>query len=177
MKSFTNAMRSAVNGVSIVTTDGPHGRFGLTVSSMTSVSAEPPMLLVCVNRSSVAHDAIAANRRFAINVLAAHQQHLAAAFAGSTAQGRAYDFDAGDWSVTASNLPQLVDPVALFECELESLTEAGTHSIFLGRVVSASGRKIAPLAYSNREYGVPVPLAAANTSYVSTESVLASVWV
>jgi flavin reductase len=174
MNSFTQAMRRAVNGVSIVTTDGDYGRFGLTVSSMTSVSADPPMLLVCINRDSVTHDAIAAHRRFAVNVLAAHQQHVAAGFAGSPALGSAYDFGSDDWSATASGLPQLADPAALFECELESSIEAGTHSIFLGRVLSASGRDNAPLAYSNREYGVPVPLAATNVTHISTDNVLAA---
>ncbi|MCK5324853.1 MAG: flavin reductase, partial [Woeseiaceae bacterium] len=53
MNTFTNAMRHAVSSVSIVTTDGTHGRYGLTISSMTSVSADPPMLLVCVNRNNV----------------------------------------------------------------------------------------------------------------------------
>lgn len=175
MKSFTNAMRRAVSGVSIVTTDGEHGRFGLTVSSMTSVSADPPMLLVCVHRNSVAHDAIAANGRFAINVLAAYQQHIAAAFAGSSKLGLPYDFDNGDWSATAAGLPRLLNPAAIFECELESSIEAGSHSIFLGRVVGAQGRNIAPLVYSNREYGVPMPLAVATSTRVSTENVLASI--
>jgi len=172
MNSFTNAMRRAVSGVSIVTTDGNHGRYGLTVSSMTSVSADPPMLLICINRNSVAHAAIAANRRFAVNVLASHQQHIASTFAGSTTLGPAYHFDNGDWSVTASGLPQLAEPAAIFECEIESSMEAGTHSIFLARVASASGRDIAPLAYFNREYGVPMPLAAANGTYVGTKNVL-----
>lgn len=175
MNSFTNAMRRAVSGVSIVTTDGEHGRCGLTVSSMTSVSAEPPMLLICVNRNSVAHDTIAANRCFVINILGAHQQHIAAAFAGNTTSGAAYDFDSGDWTVTTSGLPQLVDPAAIFECELESAIEAGTHSIFLGRVVHASGRETAPLAYSNREYGVPMPLPAANSIFRSTNNVLEAI--
>jgi len=172
MNSFTNAMRRAVSGVSIVTTDGNHGRYGLTVSSMTSVSADPPMLLICINRHSVAHDAIVANRRFAINVLAAHHQDVAAAFAGSTTLGPAYDFESGVWSVTASGLPRLVDPAAIFECELESSMHAGTHSIFLGRVAHAQSRDIAPLAYSNREYGVPMPLETANGTYVGTKNVL-----
>ena len=108
MKAFTNAMRRAVSGVSIVTTSGDFGRYGLTISSMTSVSAEPPMLLVCVNRDSIAHDAIAGNRRFAINVLSARQQHLAATFAGSNASGPAYDFSSEEWVVSSSGLPQLV---------------------------------------------------------------------
>ena len=175
MKSFTNAMRRAVSSVSIVTTDGAHGRCGLTVSSMTSVSADPPMLLICINRNSVAHDAIVANRRFAINVLAAHHQDVASVFAGSTTLGPAYDFESGAWSVTASGLPQLIDPAAIFECELESSTEAGTHSIFLGRVTHSQGRDFAPLAYSNREYGVAMPLAAANSIFRSTNNVLEAI--
>jgi hypothetical protein len=98
MNAFTNAMRRAVSGVSIVTTSGDFGRYGLTVSSMTSVSAEPPILLVCVNRNSIAHDAIAHNHRFAVNVLSARQQNLAASFAGSDLYGPAYDLSGGEWT-------------------------------------------------------------------------------
>ena len=81
---FISSMSRAVNGVSIVTTNGPQGRFGLTVSSMTSVSATPPMLLVCINRDAVPHDAIRANGRFTINVLGEGQQAVANQFAGRT---------------------------------------------------------------------------------------------
>jgi flavin reductase (DIM6/NTAB) family NADH-FMN oxidoreductase RutF len=172
MNAFTNAMRRAVSGVSIVTTSGDFGRYGLTVSSMTSVSAEPPMLLVCVNKSSIAHDAIAGNRRFAINVLSARQQSLAASFAGSNRHGPAYDFSSGEWAVSSSGLPQLVNPAAVFECDLDSAVTAGTHSIFIGRVTKAWGADEMPLAYSNREYGVPVGLAAANSAAMSTKTVL-----
>lgn len=172
MNAFTNAMRRAVSGVSIVTTSGDFGRYGLTVSSMTSVSAEPPMLLVCVNKSSVAHDAIAGNRRFAINVLSARQQSLAASFAGSDAFGPAYDFSSGEWTVSSSGLPQLVTPAAIFECDLDTALAAGTHSIFIGRVTRAYGAEETPLAYSNREYGVPIGLAAANGVPSSTKTVL-----
>ena len=172
MNAFTHAMRRAVSGVSIVTTSGDLGRYGLTVSSMTSVSAEPPMLLVCVNRNSVAHDAIAGNRRFAINVLSARQQSLAASFAGSDAFGPAYNFSSDEWAVSPSGLPQLVNPAAVFECELDSAVTAGTHSIFIGRVTNAWGADETPLAYSNREYSVPVGLSAANAATVGTKSVL-----
>ena len=172
MNAFTNAMRRAVSGVSIVTTRGEFGRFGLTVSSMTSVSAEPPMLLVCVNKSSIAHDAIARNGRFAINVLTARQQNLAASFAGNDQNGPAYDFSGDQWTVTSSGLPQLVNPAAFFECELDTAVAAGTHSIFIGRVTNACGAEETPLAYSNREYGVPVGLAAANAASMGTKTVL-----
>ena len=172
MNTFINAMRRAVSGVSIVTTSGDLGRYGLTVSSMTSVSAEPPMLLVCVNKSSVAHDAIAGNRRFAVNVLTARQQHLAATFAGSSTYGPAYAFSSDEWTVSSSGLPQLLNLAAVFECELHTAVTAGTHSIFIGRVSKARGAEETPLAYSNREYGVPVGLAAANAAAISTKTVL-----
>ncbi len=172
MNAFTNAMRRAVSGVSIVTTSGDFGRYGLTVSSMTSVSAEPPMLLVCVNKSSIAHDAIARNGRFTINVLAAQQQSLAASFAGSDAYGPAYDFCSDAWTVSSSGLPQLVNPAAFFECELDTAVTAGTHSIFIGRVTRAHGADETPLAYANREYGVPIGLAAANAAEIGTKTVL-----
>jgi flavin reductase len=171
MNAFTNAMRRAVSGVSIVTTDGEFGRYGLTVSSMTSVSAEPPMLLVCVNRNSIAHDAIARNHRFAINILSARQQNLAASFAGSDRHGPAYDFSSDHWSVSSSGLPRLNNPAAVLECELDSAVTAGTHSIFIGRVTKAWSAEEMPLAYSNREYGVPIGLAAANAA-MSTKTVL-----
>ena len=92
---FVNSMSRAVSGVSIVTTDGPSGRFGLTVSSMTSVSADPSMLLFCINRNAVPHDAFRANGRFAINVLAVSQQRMADQFAGRTDD--AYTFDPESW--------------------------------------------------------------------------------
>ena len=156
MNEFTNAMRRAVSGVSIVTTDGASGRFGLTISSMTSVSAEPPTLLVCVNRNNLAHDAIAGNRRFAMNVLGSGHRALAASFAGSSEHGPAYDFEADDWLVTASGLPRISDAAAIFECVLDRAVKVGTHSIFIGRVERSRDLDVLPLAYSNREYRVPL---------------------
>ncbi len=171
MNAFTNAMRRAVSGVSIVTTSGKFGRCGLTVSSMTSVSAEPPMLLVCVNRKSVAHDAIARNHRFAVNVLSARQQNLAASFSGSDTCGPAYDLSGNDWTDTPSGLPRVVDAAAFFECELDTAVAAGTHSIFIGRVTQSHEADETPLAYANREYRVPVRLAR-GAARASTETVL-----
>jgi flavin reductase (DIM6/NTAB) family NADH-FMN oxidoreductase RutF len=171
MNAFTNAMRRAVSGVSIVTTSGEFGRYGLTVSSMTSVSAEPPMLLVCVNRNSIAHDAIARNHRFAVNVLAAQQQNLAASFAGSDLYGPAYDLSSGEWANSPTGLPRVADAAAYFECELDTAVAAGTHSIFIGRVTKSLGADATPLAYANREYRVPVGVVS-GAARVSTKTVL-----
>ncbi len=81
-KSFVEAMASAVTGVSIVSTDGPGGKFGVTVSAVSSVSAEPPMILACINRRCPALDAIEANRRFCVNILNADQTAVADCFSG-----------------------------------------------------------------------------------------------
>ena len=152
---FVDAMSRAVNGVSIVTTDGAHGCFGMTVSSLTSVSARPPILLVCVNRSAVPHDAIRDNGRFVVNVLAAGQQKMADRFAGRAAD--AYSFDAVSWT-TGASLPRLRDAAAWFECRLVSAMRFGSHSIFVGDVIDAHAGVDTPLLYTGRSYGRPVTL-------------------
>lgn len=157
VSEFINAMSRAVSGVSIVTTDGHLGRYGLTVSSMTSVSAEPPMLLVCVNRSSAAHDAIRDNGRFAINVLGADQHKMAAVFAGNSEYGDPYSFDRESWDL-AEELPRLRSAAAFFECELESAMTFGSHSIIVGRVMRSCSGNESPLLYTGRNYGRPVSL-------------------
>src|SRR3954447_3868087 len=104
-RSFTSAMAAAVTGVNIVTTDGPGGRFGLTVSSMASVSAEPPMLLVSIHRRSPVIAAIRENGVFGLSVLGIHHAELADTFAGRPGDGTAYDFTAGRWRPAASGAP------------------------------------------------------------------------
>jgi flavin reductase len=155
--AFTNAMSRAVNGVSVVTTDGPHGRFGLTVSSMTSVSASPPMLLICVNRQSVAHDAIRDNERFAVNVLAAGQRDIADRFAGHGDGRDRFRFDPQHWD-TGMSSPRLIDAAAHFECALVSAMTFGSHSVLVAQVTGSNAGDDAPLLYTGRDYGRPIEL-------------------
>ena len=150
---FVAAMRDTVAGVNIVTTDGAAGRFGVTVSAFSSVSAEPPMVLVCINRSSPASDALAANGCFAVNVLSTLQQSLADTFAGRPAKGAPYDFGAARWNASTTGAPVLAGAVAGFDCALVATIDAGTHRIFLGRVVCVAASARDPLLYSNRMYG------------------------
>ena len=88
---FIAAMGRLVTGVTIVTTDGPAGRFGITVSAFSSVSADPPLVLACVNRKSPVVAAVLANGVFCINVLADAHRHVADTFAGRNPEGRPYD--------------------------------------------------------------------------------------
>ena len=150
---FVRAMRGAVTGVTIVTTDGAAGRFGVTVSAFSSVSAEPPMVLVCVNRSSPVSDALAVNACFAVNVLSTSQQSLADTFAGSPDSSAPYDFGAARWNASTTGAPVLAGAVAGFDCALATTVDAGTHRIFIGRVVDVATATKSPLLYSNRRYG------------------------
>jgi flavin reductase (DIM6/NTAB) family NADH-FMN oxidoreductase RutF len=112
---FIDAMRRVPTAVSVITTDGPAGRFGVTVSAVASVSAEPRMLLVCVNRRSPACAAIRENRIFTVNFLSESQSHVADCFAGRLAPGAgpAFTFDLAAWTLNEAGLaPHLEDAAA-----------------------------------------------------------------
>lgn len=153
--TFLDAMSHAVSGVHIVTTDGPGGRLGLTVSAMVSLSADPPMLLVCINRRSPICNAILANRRFAVNVLSDRQRHVADTFSGRPQAGEPYRFTTIDWGRRTGQSPRLHGAIAHFSCELESALDFGSHTVFVGRTHSAKGNGGTPLLYSQRAYGHP----------------------
>ena len=154
-QEFIDAMSVAVTGVNLITTDGRGGRYGVTVSAMSSVSADPPMLLVCINRRSPARFAILSNRVFCVNVLSTRQRHLADSFAGKAEHGNAYDFSIGQWNQTSIDVPRLADAASSFDCVLEHAYQAGSHTIFVGRVTAANEGKCSPLLYTKRSYGSP----------------------
>lgn len=151
--NFIAAMGAAATGVTVITTEGMAGRFGLTVSAVSSVSAEPPMLLACVNRKSPAVAAIDGNGRFAVNVLGFNNKDVAEVFAGRPQNGKAYDFDRHAWEQGLMGQPLLSDATASFECEIECSQDAGSHRIFIGRVVNARRNSAEPLVYCNRVFG------------------------
>ena len=151
--AFVEAMSRAVSGVSVVTTDGAAGRFGQTVSAMSSVSADPPLLLVCINRKSPTCGAIRENGVFGVSLLRADQRRLSDSFAGRPRTGLPYDFDAVRWESAVTGAPLLTAGVARFDCVLDAAHEAGTHFVFIGRVVAAAAGEGLPLVYARRGYG------------------------
>ncbi len=155
---FVAAMSGAATQVSVVTTDGAAGQFGVTVSAFSSVSAEPPLVLVCINRRSPAIEAIEANNAFCVNLLGDDQSHVANCFAGRPGSVAAYDFDCANWSRAMTGAPVLEGAIANFDCTIESAYDAGTHRIFIGRVQQALSAERAPLAFSNRAYQALRPI-------------------
>jgi len=153
---FTNAMGNAATGVNVVTTAGPGGRFGVTVSAMSSLSASPPSLLVCIHRQSPVADAIAANGAFCVNVLGSAQAALSDIFAGRAAVTGGDRFGRGEWDRLETGAPALGGAVASFDCRLAEAHAFGTHQMFVGLVVAVREGGGAPLIYHNRAYGRPI---------------------
>lgn len=159
MEDFVAAMRANVTAVNLVTTDGPAGRFGITVSAVTSVSAEPPLILACVNRRSPTVDAIGRNGVFCVNALNADQAYIADCFAGRPrADAQPFDFACGTWLPGRSGAPELAGAVASLDCAVFAQHSAGSHEIFIGRVLGVISRALPPLLYWDRRYGKPHPL-------------------
>ncbi|MEB8387004.1 LysR substrate-binding domain-containing protein [Rhodobacteraceae bacterium KMM 6894] len=153
---FLQGMSHAACTVNVITTDGPAGRAGVTVSAMSSVSADTdrPTMLVCVHHLSQAAAMIQANGVLCVNVLRDDQSHVSDTFAGRF-KGEVEDkFDCADWLTCASGAPRLASPLVAFDCALVSSEKVGTHHIFLCEVTDTHGAEGgSPLIYANRAYG------------------------
>jgi flavin reductase (DIM6/NTAB) family NADH-FMN oxidoreductase RutF len=153
-QDFVQAMSRAAATVSVVTTDGPGGRAGLTVSAMTSVSADgdAPTMLVCVNKGASAAGPILRNGVFAINVLRADQQAIADLFAGRGAASGEDRFEGLSWDVLKTGAPVL-DGLAAFDCDLLAADPIGTHHVLIGAVRAVRSLETgSPLIYGMRGY-------------------------
>ncbi len=153
---FLEGMSQAACTVNIVTTDGPAGRFGVTVSAMASVSADStkPSLLVCVHHKSGAAEAIQRNGVFCVNVLRDDQTDISDIFAGRFKTPDGDKFSAGKWTTEVTGSPRIVDPLVAFDCRLAQSLRYGSHHVFFGEVehifVEHGGN---PLIYAARAYG------------------------
>ncbi len=156
--AFVAAMARAATGVWILATEGPVGPVALTVSAVSSVSADPPMVLACVNRRSHARDAVLTAGVFCLSLLTDEQVALADVFAGRPAEGEPFDFTRAEWTTAVTGAPVLAHGAAHFDCVLSSSVEAGTHTILIGTVVSAARAEGSPLAHADRRYARVVPL-------------------
>jgi flavin reductase (DIM6/NTAB) family NADH-FMN oxidoreductase RutF len=142
-------MRRFATGVAIVTTAHEGRIHGFTANAFASVSAEPPTVLICVNRRATAHPLIASSQRFCVNILALDQRALAERFAGGEPRSR---FDGVGYRIGPSGSPILDGTLAHLDCSLGEELSASTHTIFLGAVLDAGWRDGEPLGYFNRAY-------------------------
>jgi flavin reductase (DIM6/NTAB) family NADH-FMN oxidoreductase RutF/DNA-binding GntR family transcriptional regulator len=148
--TFRDAIGHFASGVTVITAAHGGERFGATASAVSSLSLDPPMLLVCLNRESATGRAVEQTGHFAVNVLAQDQGALARHFASRSAD----KFAGLDVADGEHGVPLLVDALAQFECSVGEHVTGGTHSVFLAEVDAARTREgEAPLAYFRGEFG------------------------
>lgn len=156
-------MRQWATGVTVVTTVAGSERAGMTVSSFTSVSLEPPTVLVCLNKESYAHALVKRSGLFAISMLGAGQEALSNRFAGL--EPAVTDrFEGLNLTTAQTGCPLLPRAIAWLDCIVRSEHDTYTHTIFIGEVVFARrDAERAPLVYHNRSYHSLVSVEASKT--------------
>lgn len=149
---YVGAISQHVSSVCVIATEHEGQRYGLTATAVSSVTADPPRLLVCVNKSGQTHEKILAAGRFCVNVLAEDQDAVAMVFAGMG--GKDIDrFATGDWGRLQTGAPVLAGASAVFDCRLGETLGQSTHSIFFGDVVAVASRPGADtLLYGARRF-------------------------
>ncbi|MEE4454961.1 flavin reductase [Novosphingobium resinovorum] len=153
IQDFRSAMARLGAAVNVITTNGADGRFGMTASAVCSVSDDPATLLLCVNRNARMNGILKANGRFAVNVLSARQEEFSRCFADSTLSMDERFGRCGPWHNMTGELPGLTGALAVFACTVASVTEVGTHSLFIGSVEQLLlGEEDEGLVYFGRRY-------------------------
>lgn len=150
---FRNAMRRLTGGVSVITAGRGRDISGMTVTSVSSLSAEPPALIVSVNRSASSWPLIQRHGFFGVNILNADQFEIAERFTGKGGLIGAERFAGAEWFTRASGVPLLSGALAAIECEVEETIERHSHAIVIGRVLDvAFSARNAALAYWQGQY-------------------------
>lgn len=153
-RRFREAMSRIAASVHVATTDGPAGRHGATATSVASLTADPPTLVVCLNVSGRAHRLASENGVLAINTLSADQEAVARAFAASSRGAPDGRFRHGDWDHMSTGAPTLLGAIATFDGRIVRETVVGTHAALF---VEIDAVRFAPLpgdglAYHRRTY-------------------------
>jgi flavin reductase (DIM6/NTAB) family NADH-FMN oxidoreductase RutF len=158
-EDFKLAMRRLAGGVSIISGAGPDGPLGVTATAVTSLTADPPSILCCLNRSLELEAAVKETGKFGVNMLRADHHDLAKRFAGMAGVRGSAKFEQGNWTILASDVPALNDSLVTFDCRVDDLLEVGTHSIFVGLITQAHfGESGDPLVYCNGAFASLLPL-------------------
>jgi flavin reductase len=149
--AFRDAMARLTGAVNVISSDGAAGLAGFTASAVCSVTDRPPMLLVCVNRSSRQEGALQTNRVLCVNTLAFGQEPIARAFADSRLSVN-QRFAKGDWSTMVTGSPALDGALACFDCRVNERVEHGTHAVMFCHVLAVRAAAGEPLVYFDRAF-------------------------
>lgn len=149
---FREAMRLTASGVSVVTSEGAAGKAGITVSTLCSLSLEPPSVMISINREKSALAILMANGTFTANVLSEDQAKVADAFAGLIPEFRSDRFAAANWRRLGNGSLVLDGALCAFDCRVAMSFDFGSHRIVVGEVLDLEVGSGAPLIHANRTY-------------------------
>jgi flavin reductase (DIM6/NTAB) family NADH-FMN oxidoreductase RutF len=136
-------------GVTVVTTDGPAGKGGLTANAVASLSLDPPLVLVAVAKNAGSYSEIRQNGCYAINILALEQEDASKRFATPGPK----DFSAFAWKTAVTGAPILEGSLGYVDCRLHEVLPGGDHDIFVGEIVAGEAREEGdPLMYFSGKY-------------------------
>ncbi|BCI53477.1 nitrilotriacetate monooxygenase [Mycolicibacterium litorale] len=152
-RDFIRAITRTATPVTIVTAQADGVRLGQTVSAFNRISDEPAILGVCINRRSPIHGVIRSCGAFNVSVLAREHSGVADSFAGRGGADRPpFTFLDREWRAGDNGLPVFADGLATFECTVHSVTEIGSHLLYLGEVSRAVHRDAEPLLHQRGTY-------------------------
>jgi len=150
---FRNAMRQLTGGVSVITAGRGRDISGMTVTSVSSLSVDPPALIVSINWESSSWPLVKRYGFFGVNILTPDQIDIAERFTGKGGLKGADRFAGAGWMTRASGVPLLVGALAAIDCEVEDIVERHSHAIVIGRVLDvAVSARTAALAYWQGRY-------------------------
>lgn len=152
--TFRAVMGRFATGVTVVTTYQGARRVGITVNAFTSVSLDPPLVLICIDHASRVHDILLESGVFAVNMLSDDQEELSSCFAG-TSEYRYASFCGAASHTEVTGAPVLDDSLGFVDCRVMDVYPGGDHSIIVGRVEAAGGGEGKPLLYYRSQYVIP----------------------
>ncbi|MCI5076061.1 flavin reductase family protein [Oricola sp.] len=155
---FRSAMARFPGAVTIVTARTGGERRGITATAVCSVTAEPPSILVCLNRKTGTCAAVAETGRFNVNLLAGDGGEVAMRFAGQGGVTGEDKFAAGNWGEDGRGLPILHDSVVSLSCYVTEQMEAGSHVVFIGAITAIETGEGAALIYEQSRFHRLTPL-------------------
>lgn len=150
---FKKALQLWASGVAVVaTTSEKFGNQGMTVTAFSSVSINPPQILICINESADTGEGIKESKRFSVNVLKTNQEDISNQFAGGSSQKQR--FENTEWETGVSGTPLLSQSLMSLDCEVVETIQSGTHFIIIGEVKDAICRSGEPILYYRGTYRI-----------------------
>jgi flavin reductase (DIM6/NTAB) family NADH-FMN oxidoreductase RutF len=152
---FRKALGAFATGVTVITTRGEDHLFGMTANAFSSVSLDPPLILVCVISGTTGAEVIEQNARFAVNILGSHQEPISRYFSSKDRPRGLEAFDEIAHSTAVTGCPIIDGAAGFLDCRLHASHEAGDHIVFIGEVVSiAHETDVEPLVFHGGRYRV-----------------------